>query len=115
MSYFKPGTPPTREQCLILRDYLYAQQRDLDYLRRYLRYLDFSHYLGLFRELQLIINSLDKIVTRISKHYGNTDHYYQSNAELLNHIIEVVESFESSDLSTVPGTHPTTDDHSRDK
>lgn len=90
MSYIKRDTPPTRDQCLILRDYLYAQSEDLKLLRRYFRDLGYSHYLGLFVELQLIVKYLDKIVNRISKHYGDYTHYRHSNEELLNHIIEVI-------------------------
>lgn len=104
MSYIKPGIPPTREQCLILRDYLYAQVCDLDLLRRYLRDLDYSHYLGLFVELQLIVKYLDKIVNRISKHYGDYTHYHQSNEELLNHIVEVINA---SDIGPIyPNDEP---------
>lgn len=114
MSFIKPGTPPTREQCLILRDYLYAQSVDLELLRRYLRDLDYAHYLGLFRELQLIINSLNKIVSRISKHYASYSHYHHTTAELLNHIADVIEDFKSSNIPGVPGTHPPTDDYPRD-
>lgn len=90
MSYIKRGTPPTREQCLILRDYLYAQACDLDLLRRYFRDLDYSVYLGLFVELQLIVKYLDKIVNRISKFYGDYTHYRYTNQELLNHIEQVI-------------------------